>query len=188
MSTVDFEPLAVESRYPEPSATINPDKTKGWLRRVWPIVAAHRVLLIASVAGAIVGLLAQVAVPAVTSRAIDEALIDRTEPIGRFVVILIVLGIIRGVFAFASRYGLYRMAYKIETDLRSIMYRHLTNLSFSFFDRVQSGQVICRANSDIRSVQMFLGFAPLISMSVLSFFFAFGFMLSISVPLTHHCR
>ena len=137
-----------------------------------------------SVGGAIVGLLAQVAVPAVTSRAIDEALIDRTEPIGRFVVILIVLGTIRGVFAFASRYGLYRMAYKIETDLRSIMYRHLTNLSFSFFDRVQSGQVISRANSDIRSVQMFLGFAPLISMSVLSFFFALAFMLSISVPLT----
>src|SRR5690606_38725584 len=41
-----------------------------------------------------------------------------------------------------------------------------------------------RANSDIRSVQMFLGFAPLISMSVLSFFLALGLMLSISVPLT----
>jgi ATP-binding cassette subfamily B protein len=184
MTAVDFEPLAEVSRYPEPSATINPDQAKGWLRRVWPIVAAHRALLIASVVGAIVGLVAQVAVPAVTSRAIDEALIDQTEPIGPFVVILIALGLVRGVFACASRYGLYRMAYKIETDLRSIVYRHLTDLSFSFFDRVQSGQVISRANSDIRSVQMFLGFAPLISMSVLSFLFALAFMLSISVQLT----
>jgi ATP-binding cassette, subfamily B, bacterial len=184
MTVSEFEPIAVDSRYAEPKATISPNKEQGWLRRIWPIVNAHRVLLISSVTAAILGLLAQVAVPAVTSRAIDDALIDRSEPLARFVVILVALGAIRGVFAFASRYGLYTMAYRIETDLRSIMYRHLTNLSFSFFDRVQSGQVISRANSDIRSVQMFLGFAPLISMSVLSFFLALGFMLSISIPLT----
>ena len=184
MTVSEFEPIAVESRYAEPRATISPNKAQGWLQRIWPIVNSHRVLLISSVTAAILGLLAQVAVPAVTSRAIDDALIDRSEPLARFVVILIALGAIRGVFAFASRYGLYTMAYRIETDLRSIMYRHLTRLSFSFFDRVQSGQVISRANSDIRSVQMFLGFAPLISMSVLSFFLALGFMLSISIPLT----
>jgi ATP-binding cassette subfamily B protein len=184
MTVFDFEPVAVEARYAPPGANIDPDTKKGWLRRVAPIVASHRALLITSVVASIVALVAQVAVPAVTSRAIDEALIDRVEPITRFVVVLVVLGAVRGVFAFASRYGLYSMAYRIETDLRSIVYRHLTNLSFSFFDRVQSGQVISRANSDIRSVQMFLGFAPLISMSVLSFFLALVFMFTISVPLT----
>jgi ATP-binding cassette subfamily B protein len=140
--------------------------------------------LITSLLASAVALVAQVAVPAVLSAAIDEALIDRTAPLSRFVWILVALGLVRGLFAFASRYGLYRMAYLMETDLRSVIYRHLTRLSFSFFDRVQSGQIISRANSDIRSVQMFLGFAPLIAMSVLSFFLALAFMLTISVPLT----
>jgi len=49
---------------------------------------------------------------------------------------------------------------------------------------VQSGQLISRANSDIRSLQMFLAFAPLISLSILMFFFALAVMLTISVPLT----
>ena len=48
------------------------------------------------------------------------------------------------------------MAFELEYDLRTIIYEHLTPLSFSFYDRVQSGQLISRANSDIRSVQMFL--------------------------------
>ena len=48
-----------------------------------------------------------------------------------------------------------------STTCATIMYEHLTRLSFSFYDRVQSGQLISRANSDIRSVQMFLAFAPL---------------------------
>ena len=41
------------------------------------------------------------------------------------------------------------------------MYEHLSRMSFSFYDRVQSGQLISRANSDIRSVQMYLAFAPI---------------------------
>jgi len=179
-----FEPVGVEPRYPPPSAEVDPDQTKGWLRRISPLVLAHRRLLTGSMIAALFALLAQIAVPAVTSMAIDKALIDRTQPLERYVVILVGLGVLRGLLAYAYRFGLYKLAYRIETDLRSIVYRHLTRLSFSFYDRVQSGQIISRANSDIRSVQMFLAFAPLISLSILSFFLALAFMLWISVPLT----
>jgi ATP-binding cassette, subfamily B, bacterial len=183
MST-GWEPLGVTPRYPEPTATIDPDRTKGWIRRVMPVVLAHRVVLVASIIGAVISVVAMVAVPLVTSQAIDRALIDGDEPLLPYVVALVVLGSVRGVLAYGYRYGLYSMAYRIETDLRALIYRHLTRLSFSFYDRVQSGQLISRANSDIRSLQMFLAFAPMISVSILSFVLAFGIMLSISVPLT----
>jgi ATP-binding cassette subfamily B protein len=179
-----FEPVAEEARYPAPRATIDPDPSKGWIRRVWPLVMAHRGLLIGSLVAAAVSLLASVAVPAVTARTIDMALVDKSKPLGPFIVALVALGLIRGVLSYAYRYGLYKMAFRIETDLRSIIYRHLSSLSFSFYDRVQSGQLISRANSDIRSLQMFLAFAPLISLSILMFFFALAVMLTISVPLT----
>ncbi|MDC0234258.1 ABC transporter ATP-binding protein/permease [Acidimicrobiia bacterium] len=64
------------------------------------------------------------------------------------------------------------------------MYKHLTKLSFSFFDRIASGEVISRANSDIRSIQLLLAFGPLAMLSLLSFFLALIFMLSIHPPLT----
>ena len=59
----------------------------------------------------------------------------------------------------------------------------LTWLSFSFYDRVQSGQLISRANSDIRSVQMYSIFAPLIIVQCFIGVVAFGFMLSINWAL-----
>ena len=49
-----------------------------------------------------------------------------------------------------SRLLLLHTAYRIEYDLRNIIYEHLSRMSFSFYDRVQSGQLISRANSDIR--------------------------------------
>jgi ATP-binding cassette subfamily B protein len=48
---------------------------------------------------------------------------------------------------------------------------------------VQSGQLISRANSDIRSVQMYLTFAPAIIVQCTVALVAFGYMLSINVPL-----
>jgi ATP-binding cassette subfamily B protein len=71
----------------------------------------------------------------------------------------------------------------MEFDLRNIIYEHLTRMSFGFYDRVQSGQLISRANSDIRSVQMYLTFAPAILVQCAVALVAFGYMLSINVPL-----
>ena len=82
------------------------------------------------------------------------------------------------------RSTLYTVAYDLESDLRSTMFGHLTRLDFAFYDRVQAGQLISRANSDIRSVQMFLTFAPLISLNLVSFVVALVLMLSIHVGLT----
>jgi ATP-binding cassette subfamily B protein len=97
---------------------------------------------------------------------------------------LLALGVVRAVSSGYYRYGLYRVAYHIETDLRSIIYEHLIRLPFSFYDRVQSGQIISRANSDIRSLQMLLTFAPMMIISWLSFALALSFMISVHIGLT----
>ncbi|MGI9615141.1 MAG: ABC transporter transmembrane domain-containing protein, partial [Acidimicrobiales bacterium] len=181
-SASPFEPVAVERRYMRPRATIDPDPSKGWLRRILPVVGAHRWLFFGSLSLALISMLFQVAIPAVIRNAIDTALDDRTAALGGFVAWVLVLGLGRAVLTFVYRYGLYRMAYEIDTDLRVILYEHLSRLSFSFYDRTQSGQVISRANSDIRSVQMFLVFAPLITMTSVMFAAALVYMLSIHVP------
>ena len=102
--------------------------------------------------------------------------LDRPH-ISSYVIELVVLGLFAGVTGLISRYFMYRTAYDIEFDLRNLIYEHLSTLSFGFYDRVQSGQLISRANSDIRSVQMYTTFAPLILVQCSIGVVAFGFML-----------
>jgi ATP-binding cassette subfamily B protein len=179
-----FEPVGVAARYEPPRAWIHPDQERSWIRRMAPILFAHRLLLVSGIVSSLLAMLVNVAVPAVTRSAIDRALIGRTSSLSPFIWTLLILAALRGLLVFVYRYGLYRMAYEIEYDLRTIIYEHLSRLSFSFYDRVQSGQLISRANSDIRSVQMVLAFAPLMAISCVSFVIAFTFMLTINVPLT----
>ncbi|WP_419915156.1 ABC transporter ATP-binding protein [Candidatus Poriferisodalis sp.] len=49
---------------------------------------------------------------------------------------------------------------------------------------MQTGEIISRSNSDIRSVQMYLAFAPIVSVQLLSFVVAIAVMAWISLPLT----
>ena len=178
-----YEPLAVQDHYGPPKGMVDPDRSKGWIRRVMPLLRARRGQFGTGLAFALLAMIAQILTPRIVMAGIDSALTDRTRALMPFVWALLALAAARGLFTFAYRFILYRVAYHLEYDLRVSMYQHFTRLSFSFYDRVQSGQLISRANSDIRSIQMFLTFAPLMTLNAATFVFAFGLMLKVHVPL-----
>jgi len=176
-------PVTEAARYQAPRATVDPDTTKTWLRRAMPILRAHRGIFITSLVLSFVGLVLQVQIPDLLNHAIDNSVQHHTVPLHFYVWWVLGLGIAGGIAGYVSRLFLFETAYEIEYDLRNIIYEHLTRMSFPFYDRVQSGQLISRANSDIRSVQMYMTFAPMILVQCSIALVAFGFMLSINVPL-----
>ena len=178
-----YVPMGATSRYAAPRATVDPDHSKSWIRRATPIVMAHKVQFFSALIFSFLGLIIQVWIPKILQNGITNALILRTHPLHSYVELIAVLGLFTGVFGYISRTNLFKVAYSIEFDLRNILYEHFTRMSFPFYDRVQSGQLISRANSDIRSVQMYLTFAPMIMVQCSIAIVAFCFMLSISVPL-----
>jgi ATP-binding cassette, subfamily B, bacterial len=178
-----FEPVAEASRYARPRATIDADKTKSWIRRAMPIVRSHQRAFLTALILSFAGLVLQVQIPSLLNKAVDNSIVKHTVPIHFYVFWVLGLGIAGGVSGYISRLYLFNTAYNIEFDLRNMIYEHLTRMSFPFYDRVQSGQLISRANSDIRSVQMYMTFAPVILVQCAIAVVAFGYMLSINVPL-----
>ncbi len=179
---------------PSTTPRIDPDTSKGWFRRLLPVIAARRATFAVVLASGLSGLALQMSVPMVLRRAVDRSLgglrgldgLDGASALAdleRHVVLLVVMAAASFGLRFTYRYLLFGTACRIETDLRAAIYQHLTRLSFSFYDRVAAGEVISRANSDIRSIQLLLAFGPLAGLSAVSFLMAFGFMLSIHVPL-----
>jgi ATP-binding cassette subfamily B protein len=151
---------------------------------VLPLLRARKRRLAVGLSAAAVAMLAQVIAPRVLMGAIDNALTTQTRSLTPYVVALSTLALLRGGLTYLYRTTLFKVAYALEYDLRTTIYEHLTTLSFPFYDRVQSGQLISRANSDIRSVQMFLTFMPIVSLSLMSFVVALAIMLSVNVLLT----
>ncbi len=179
----EFVPIDEAARNEAPRATIDPDRSLSWLRRALPIMKAHKGIFLTSLGLSFAGLVLMVQIPNLLQQAITNSITSHTVPLSHYVWWIVGLGLAGGVMGYIARLFLMETAYDIEYDLRNIIYEHLTRMSFSFYDRVQSGQLISRANSDIRSVQMYMTFAPLILVQCSMAVVAFIFMLSISVPL-----
>jgi len=151
---------------------------------MWPVLRARRAWFFTALTAAAVSMVMGVLLPRITMGAIDHALVDRTRSLAPYLWALAGLAVARAALSFFYRNTLYAIAYDLEYDLRAGLFGHLTRLDFAFFDRVQTGQLISRANSDIRSVQMFLTFGPLLALNVFSFVVAVALMLTIHVGLT----
>jgi ATP-binding cassette subfamily B protein len=173
----------VTSTYPGPRHEISRDQDLAWWRRVLPVIQSHRATFITAIVLSFVSLIFQVLVPNMLSNDIENTFRRHVASLHGDVISLVIVGVLAGVAGIISRQFLYSTAYNVEADLRALIYEHLTWLSFSFYDRVQSGQLISRANSDIRSVQMYSIFAPLIIVQCFIGVVAFGFMLSINWAL-----
>ncbi len=74
------------------------------------------------------------------------------------VLAILSVGILKAVFMAGRRLISGRQALGIEKDIREGLYAHLLRLSFGFYDRHQTGQLMSRATVDLQSVRFFLGF------------------------------
>jgi len=145
-----FEPIAVEPQYENPRATVDPDQSKHWVARVMPIVLASKWLFASAIGFSIITMLMNVSVPALIGKTIDAiapALTEgQSDDLFFFLGVVFAVGVARLTSGYFSRYHLQRVSNQIEADLRSTIYNHLVTLSFSFYDKIQTGQVISRAN------------------------------------------
>ncbi len=74
---------------------------------------------------------------------------------------MLVAAVLRFVLMTIRRLVSGTMAVSIEYDLRNRTYSHLQRLSFSFYDRNQTGQLMSRATADVGTVRIFLSYGLL---------------------------
>ena len=95
----------------------------------------------------------------VTGSVIDRAIIpERRDELWTLVWIALALGIAKALLMVGRRFISGWQALGVEFDLRNAFYAHLVRMSFGFYDRHQTGQLMSRATVDLQSVRFFLGY------------------------------
>jgi ATP-binding cassette, subfamily B, bacterial len=94
-----------------------------------------------------------------TEHVVDDALIPHdTHQLWLFVWAIVGLGLIRALLMSGRRLISGKQALAVEMDMRQGLYAHLVRLSFGFYDRHQTGQLMSRATVDLQGVRFFLGY------------------------------
>jgi ATP-binding cassette, subfamily B, multidrug efflux pump len=101
---------------------------------------------------------ANLATPLLIGRAIDEGIGPRQLEV-IFVVVgwLVGLALARALFTFLQGYLAERASQGVAYDLRDALFERIERLSFSYYDRVQTGQLVTRLTSDVEQIRTFAG-------------------------------
>ena len=127
--------------------------------RLLAFLRPYRASLVVSSLLAIGSQVAGILVPVLTGVVIDELSHDADTRILAFEIAAVVgLGLLRGALMLGRRLISGRQALAVEYDLRDELYGHFLRLSFGFYDRSQTGQLMSRATIDLQSVRFFLGY------------------------------
>ncbi|HIO78383.1 TPA: ABC transporter ATP-binding protein [Candidatus Poribacteria bacterium] len=100
---------------------------------------------------------------------------------------LLTLGValVGGLFRFGQRSLIGNVARRIEYELRGDFFQHLQKMQKSYFDQVDTGDLMSRATNDLDAVHRLLGFAIIYIADATVFFgFALAIMLRIDITLT----
>jgi ABC-type multidrug transport system fused ATPase/permease subunit len=127
--------------------------------RLLGFLKPYKVSLAVSIVLAVGSQAAAIALIWLTKHVIDTALRPRdTHALTMFVIAVVVVGLVRAVLMGGRRLISGRQALAVEMDMRQGLYAHLVRLSFGFYDRHQTGQLMSRATVDLQGVRFFLGY------------------------------
>jgi ABC-type multidrug transport system fused ATPase/permease subunit len=150
------------------------------LRAEWPPLAAGLV-------GAIVWSGARLSIPILTGVTIDRAINSGggtdVRLLGALALAIAALAAVQGLAAASRRYFAMRMSYRVETDLRSALYNRVNRLSFDYYDRTATGQLMSRGSADLHEIQQFVVAIPINAAGLLMAAGAFVAMLLVHVGL-----
>ena len=102
---------------------------------------------------------------------------------------LIAIAITKGVFQFLTRWIVIGVSRDIEFDLRNDLFAKLESLSYSYYQRHRTGDIMARATNDLNAVRMLLGPAIMYSANTIVYTAgALAFMIASSLLIVarHH--
>src|SRR5438105_2274912 len=102
-----------------------------------------------------------------------------------YALLLLAVAVTKGIFQYLTRWIVIGVSREIEFDLRNDLFQHLERLSYSFYQRTRTGDIMARATNDLNAVRMLLGPAIMYSANTIVFTVAaLIFMIAISPRLT----
>lgn len=188
------DPSAQKMAYLDKDAAANqkPAADTAVLLRIIRLALRYRVRVAFAVGATIAAAIFQLMIPPLLGASVDNALGllqggEVAEEAARAALLqaaLLLLGasVMRGVFTLLHNYNGEAIGHLLAYDLRLAFYGKLQNLSFSFHDRVHTGELITRGMLDLDGVRMFIN-TGLLRLILLTVLIGFGAYMLLSTDL-----
>ncbi|MCK9550176.1 ABC transporter transmembrane domain-containing protein [Aquamicrobium sp.] len=128
------------------------------LRRVFPYIGSYRGLVLGAMVSLILAAVTTLALPLAVRRMIDHGFSHAdTTLVSNYFTMLLAMAAMLALASAGRYYFVITLGERVVSDLRRDVFSHLTTLSPSFFDRVQSGEIVSRLAADTTQIKSAVG-------------------------------
>jgi len=128
------------------------------LLRILPYYSDYKWLMVAGYVAVIGNAAFNLAVPRLIGLGVDEGVARRdVNQLIWVSVLIVVASALRGLCAFGQNFLGETAAQGGSYELRKALYAHIQQLSFSFHDQAQTGDLLTRSLSDVEQLKNFMG-------------------------------
>ncbi|MEU6234853.1 ABC transporter transmembrane domain-containing protein [Kitasatospora sp. NPDC047058] len=156
----------------------------GWLRRLIGYCWRSRRSVLLAFGASLVGMAVTALVPLVTKLIIDDVITTHTRSLAPWAVVLLLAAVLVFACTQVRRYYGGQLALDVQHDMRSDLFRSLGRLDGHRQDRLDTGQVVGRATSDLQLINGLLSMLPMMTGYLLMFVMSLAVMIWLSPPLT----
>ena len=133
--------------------------TKYAFRHKWYLIGAYAAMTASS--------LSALVIPRMLGEAIDEALASGLQSrLYMLAGVIVIFSLLRGVFSYGQRYLSESLSQRSAYDLREDFFKKLQGMSFGFFDKEQTGDLMSKATQDVEAVRMFISMGMVRGISI----------------------
>jgi ABC-type multidrug transport system fused ATPase/permease subunit len=90
---------------------------------------------------------------------------------------IVIASALRGIAGYGQSYLTEVVSQKVSYDVRNAIYDRLQRLSFAYYDKAQTGQLMSRATVDVEAIRMFFGMGMIALIQMLIMVTAIGIIL-----------
>src|SRR5271166_6043466 len=140
------------------------------LRPLLPYLKRYRWGFVAGILCIFLSNGAWVFLPQVIGHAVDDLNTGVTSAkVLHFAWQMLEVAAVRAIFLFLTRWIVIGISRDIEFDLRNDLFAHLETLSYSYYQRMRTGDIMARVTNDLNAVRMLMGPAIMYSANTIVF-------------------
>ncbi|MDG2262979.1 MAG: ABC transporter ATP-binding protein [Actinomycetota bacterium] len=143
------------------------ERTGTGLRLLRQAIGEHRRGIALGMAVSILWTLAKISVPLLIRQGIDDG-IRGDGSLLLWSLLVVAVGGVSAICTGLRRYVAFRNARAVEAEFRDRVYQHIQRLHFAFHDRMQTGQLMSRGNTDLQQFQNFITMLPVTAANLMT--------------------
>ncbi|MDQ2846115.1 MAG: ABC transporter ATP-binding protein/permease [Actinomycetota bacterium] len=173
----------LEQRTPVAQANPTTSPHRGWVRRLFDYCRRYPAITTLAIVGSC-ALALNATTPLLTKAVIDD--IDRHDSGSTSWAIIGLVAVACGLFGttFLRRWSAGKLSLNVQHDLRQDVFAAIQRLDGPGQDKLRTGQVVSRANSDLQMVQGLMSMVPMVFGQLVMFAVSLVLMLLLSPLLT----